>query len=617
MCGIAGFWGGGDKKTLLSMLLSTAHRGPDDQGVFIHNNVALGNNRLAIIDLSKKGKQPLFDNSRSLCIVFNGEIYNFQNLRKKLETKYHFRTKTDTEVLLFAYKEWGVNCLKKLNGMFSFVIYDRQKKLLFGARDRLGEKPFKYYFDGKKFAFASEIKGLLPFVKKREIDYIAINHYLTLSYIPAPYTGFKNIFKLPPGHYFIFKKGKLNIKKYWDISFKPKKFLTEDQWENIILTKLKTSIKSRLIADVPLGVFLSGGVDSSALVALMSQIKKKIKTFTISFEDPKFDEERYANLIAKKYNTDHKTFKVTHKMMTGVFTRISSYYDEPIADNSIIPTIILCKLTSRHVKVVLTGDGGDENFAGYDRYNILMFTNLYKRVPQQLRNVLLIGIKIANFFVKSKFTNRAVIFAKTFDLSFYKKYIYYSSFFDNETKLKLYTKEFRHIIQKYNTFDIFKDLFDPKVSILDNALRFDIKNYLPEDLLFKTDIASMASSMEVRAPFLDHKFLELTAQMPPELKIKFFNKKYIFKKIMKDQHLIPESIVQRGKKGFIAPIDKWLKEDFKELTIKTLSSKKFKETNIFDEAQIAEYLQKFFKGEVSANNIFALIVLALWVNKYF
>lgn len=618
MCGIAGYAGSGNKKTLLTMLGAISHRGPDDQGIYIDKKVGLGNNRLSIIDLSSKGRQPIFDDTRSICIVFNGEIYNFQDLRKELESKYTFKTNTDTEVLLMSYKEWGIDCLQRLNGMFSFVIYDKNKDLLFGARDRLGEKPLKYYFNGESFIFASEIKGILPALKsKPEIDPIAINHYLTFGYVPAPLTGFKNIYKLPPGHFFHYKQGKLKIKKYWRLDFKNKINLPEKEWENILIKKLRESVKSRLIADVPVGVFLSGGIDSSALVALISQItKNKIKTFTVAFDDPKFDESKYASLITKLYNTDHKVLRVTSKMMAEIFTKLTNYYDEPFADNSIIPTVLLSKLASKHVKVALTGDGGDENFGGYERYNIVSFAGIYEKVPRLFR--LYIGnlSKLANILIPTQFTNRLRRYTETFDQPFFRKYLQYSSFFDNETKFNLYTSAFLSKVKKSDSFSIFRRFYK-KGSDLDNALNIDINTYLPEDLLFKTDIASMAYSLETRAPFLNHELLELTARMPHQLKVKLFNKKYIFKKILRNNNLVPDSIINRPKRGFVVPIGKWLKEDFKELLIEKLSSQKFKDSKIFDQVKLMNYLQEFFSGKVSANSIFVLLILALWVDEYF
>lgn len=619
MCGIAGFTGKGDKKTLRAMLNAISHRGPDEQGMFFDGDIGLGNNRLAIIDLSKNGKQPMFDNSKLIYLVFNGEIYNFKELRKELELKHKFKTNTDTEVLLFAYKEWGIDCLKKLNGMFSFVIFDKKNDLLFGARDRLGEKPLKYYFDGKTFAFASEIKGLLPFFKEKpKLDPIAINNYLTCAYISAPLTGFKDIFKLQPGHYFTFKRSKLTIKKYWSVSFEEKWNYSEKKWEQILLQKLNESVKSRLISDVPLGVFLSGGVDSSALVALVSKATdKQIKTFTLAFEDPKFDESSFAEIVAKQYKTSHRIFSVNSKNMGDVFSNLANYYDEPFADNSVIPTIILAKFASRYIKVALTGDGGDENFAGYERFNVVAFSDLYKNIPESIRDIIQKGTNLSDILINSKLTNRANVYTCTFKQPFYKRYINYNSFFGNDIKLHLYTSGFKNEVSKFSTFDMYKNLYNPKLSNLDNALLFDILNYLPEDLLYKTDIATMAYSIEARAPFLNHELVELMAKMPDSLKIKFFNKKYVFKKVLDKNQLVSKQILNRRKMGFVAPIDKWLKEDYKDLIIESLFSKKFKDSGIFDQLKLEEYLKRFYQNKKKQpNNIFALFTLSMWVNKY-
>lgn len=619
MCGIAGYVGNGDKKTLVAMLQSISHRGPDDNGIFIDGEIGLGHNRLSIIDLSSRGKQPMFDSEKTVCIVFNGEIYNFQDLRKQLESKYSFKSKTDTEVLLYAYKEWGVRCLEKLNGMFSFVIYDKKKQLLFGARDRLGEKPLKYYLDRNIFAFASEIKGLLPILKSTpEIDPVAIDHYLTFQYVPVSHTGFKNIFKLPRAHYFIFKNGKLQIKQYWDISFTEKLSLSEEDWEEMLLQKIKESVKTRLIADVPIGVFLSGGVDSSAVVALMAQNSRlPVKTFSIGFEDPNFNELKYANIVAKHYQTDHQTFKVTYRMMSDIFVRLADYYDEPFADNSAIPMLLLSQLTRKHVRVALSGDGGDENFGGYTRYNVVAFSQFYKRVPKIARSLLTTGARITDLVANTKLTHRAYTYATTFDLPFYERNVYYNCFFDNKTKNHLYTREFRELIDNSDSFQIFKSLYKPQISDLDNALNFDFSYYLPEDLLFKTDIASMAFSLEVRSPLLNHELVELTSRMPDWLKVKFFNKKYILKKLLVKNNILPKEVVYRSKKGFVAPIEKWLKGDLKNFVIDQVTSSKLLSKNIFDRERLRQYLQDYFQDKhTDSNNIFSLLSLSSWINKY-
>lgn len=618
MCGIAGYMGKGTRDQLASMLTATSHRGPDARGIFIDENVGLGQNRLSIIDLSQNGRQPMFDSEKSICIVFGGEIYNYQDIKKQL-SEFSFTSKTDTEVLLYAYKKWGIKCLEKLNGMFSFVIYDKKKNLLFGARDRIGEKPLKYYIGKNIFAFSSEIKGLLPILPKRpELDPIAINHYLTLQYVPFPYTGFKHIFKLPPAHYFIYKNEKLQIQKYWSLSFSKKENLSEGEWEDVLLKKLRESVKARLISDVPLGAFLSGGIDSSAVVALMAEhSKEKIKTFSIGFNDSKFDESYFARIVAKQYHTDHSSIVVTNKMMSDVFEKLSDYYDEPFADNSAIPTFLLSKLARKKVTVALSGDGGDENFAGYERYNIVAFSNLYKSVPKEIKDLLVYGTGFIRSIANTTFTERSYIYTKTFSLPYYRKYLFYNSFFNNEIKRELFSRDFKAKVARLDTFNMYKKMYSPKLSDIDNALLFDIMTYLPEDLLYKTDIASMANSLEIRSPFLNHELFELTAQIPFHFKIKLFNKKYIFKKLLLKNKYLPKEIIYRKKRGFTAPINKWLKGSHRGLLLEKMSSKKFINSNIFDQHKLKDYVSDYLDGrQISSNNIFALLSLSSWIQKY-
>ena len=575
MCGIAGYVGKGNRQLLISMLDRIDYRGPDDRGVFIEGEVGLGNNRLSIIDLSPKGHQPMFNEDSSACIVYNGEIYNFEALRDKLKGKYKFRSHSDTEVILHAYEEWGVDCLRRLNGMFGFVIYDKKKKLLFGARDRLGEKPLKYYWDGKLFAFASEIKGLLPiFSGKPEADLQAINEFLTFGYVPAPKTGFKNIFKLPPASYFIFQNGKLKISKYWKIDFSQKLILSEKKWKDVVFEKIEESIKSRMISDVPVGAFLSGGIDSSTVVALMSQYSKtKIKTFSLGFDDSSFDESEHAKIVSDLYGTEHYSLIANAKMLEETLLGAFQFYDEPFSDNSLIPMLLLSKITGEKVKVALSGDGGDENFGGYERYKVVAFGEYYKNVPEILKK----AIKIpAQSFKAGR------VFANTYQLPFPQRYIHYNPFFERKEKnVKIST-------------------FDPKLSNLDNAFKFDITTYLPEDLLYKVDIASMAYSLEVRAPFLNHELIELTAQIPESLKIKNFKTKYIFKKILEDKKILPREIINKKKRGFVSPINKVLKQMNSSLIKEILSQ------------------EKFLKLQTSetGGDLFSRVSLSLWAEKY-
>ncbi len=618
MCGIAGYIGDVSREKIAKMLQVISHRGPDDNGMFIRGNVGLGNNRLAVIDVSPKGHQPMFDNEKSLCIVYNGEMYNFMEVRRQLDKEYKFRSNSDTEVIIYAYKKWGVNCLKRLNGMFAFVIYDIKNNLIFGARDRLGEKPLKYFFDGKTFIFASEAKAILSVLKnKPDMDLEAVSDYLTLQYVPAPATGFKNIFKLPPASYFIYKNGKLNVNQYWQLDYSEKLNLSENEWIELLNEKINKSVKDRMVSDVPIGAFLSGGIDSGATTAYMAKnSSKSIKTFSVGFTDKNFDETEYSKEIAKLYKTDHSYIRVNPKIFKEELPKTADYYDEPLADNSLIPSLFLSRFAGKKVTVALSGDGGDENFAGYGRCDIVAFGERYKSIPKVLRNLIIKPTSEMVFMLHPNLlTKRIKTFADTFDLPFYKKYIFYKSFFTNEDKDNIFSKMMKNMP---DTFMAGKKDFGRKLSDIDNGLKTDINSYLPEDLLYKMDIASMSTSLEVRAPFLDYKLMELTAKIPRSLKISGLNKKYIFKKLLLKNKILPEHIVNRPKKGFNPPIGNWLKNDLKKYTLESLGSKKFRQTGIFDNVKLDDYIEKYYSTNLNYhNNIFALLTLSNWVNKYF
>lgn len=618
MCGIVGYVGDVSREKIEKMLHSISHRGPDDSGMYIRGNVGLGNNRLAVIDVSPKGHQPMFDDEKSLCIVYNGEMYNFMEVRHKLEKEYKFKSNSDTEVIIYAYKKWGVNCLKRLSGMFAFVIYDMNNNLLFGARDRLGEKPLKYFFDGKNFIFASEVKAILSVLKnKPDMDLEAVSDYLTLQYVPAPATGFKNIFKLPPANYFIYQSGKLKMHQYWHLDFSEKLNLPENEWMELLDKKINESVKSRMVSDVPIGAFLSGGIDSGATTAYMAKNSPKpIKTFSIGFSDKNFDETKYSKEIAKLYKTDHSYVRVNSKIFKDELPKTADYYDEPFADNSLIPSLFLSRFARRKVTVALSGDGGDENFAGYTRYDIVKFGESYRKIPKTFRDLFIKPASGLGFVISPNLlTRRIKTFVETFDLHFYKKYLFYKSFFTNDDKRQIFSNI---MINTPDTFLTGKTDFDRKLSNMDNALKSDINSYLPEDLLYKMDIASMSASLEVRAPLLDYKLMELTAKIPDNLKLRGLNNKYIFKKLLLKKNILPEEIVNRPKKGFNPPIGNWLKNDLKKYTLDSLDSKKFRQTGIFDNIKLDDYIEKYYSTNLNYhNNIFALLTLSNWVNRYF
>lgn len=618
MCGIVGYAGFTKKISLDKAIERIHHRGPDDNGTQYFEGIALGNTRLSIIDLSAKGHQPMFNYDRSLCITFNGEIYNFKEVKKLLGKKYKFKSNSDTEVILYSYQEWGPKCLEKLNGMFSFVIYDSKKKLLFGARDRLGQKPLKYYFENGIFIFASEIKAILPLLEsKPDIDEVAIDDFLTLQYVPAPKTGFKKLYKLPPGHYFIYKNNTLHTERYWSLNFNKKLNLSSKDWETLVFTEIKRAVKSHLVSDVPVGVLLSGGIDSSVVVALMSiHSSRRVNTFTVGFDDEKFDETTFAKMVSERYKTLHTQLNIASEDLMKNIKDVAVVYDEPIGDNSILPTMLIAKLASTKVKVALTGDGGDENFAGYERYTHVNLSNYFSKYPSVLKYALQINAKIAFRTYPNKLTERMDKFASSLSNKFYRKYVNYNSFFTNEVKHSLYSEDFENAVRNNDTFESYRSIYDEKLSDLDNALKIDINTYLPDDLLYKSDSASMAHGLELRAPFLEHILMEKIATMPSDMKFRLTTKKEILKTVALKNNLLPKEIIYRPKHGFTIPQNRWFKGPLKKyICDQILTSKMI--GRIFDRRRLDVYLDDYYKTNLNYdNNIFALLMLSLWFNKY-
>jgi len=410
----------------------------------------------------------------------------------------------------------------------------------------------------------------------------------------------------------------LEITKYWDINYSDKLDISELDWENIIIEELNRSVKMRMVSDVSIGALLSGGIDSSAVVAFMARnSKKRIETFNIGFDDDCFDETPYALDISKKYNTLHMNIRVSSEDLLKNIPNLVDYYDEPIADNSILPSFILARETKKHVNVALSGDGGDENFAGYDRYNVVDFSIRYSNIPPFIRNMGMIFSKILYKNIPNKFTERAYRFSSSFEDPFYKRYVNYNCFFTNERKRGLYTKDFAKTVGDNDSFEEYKDLFKNNYSMLDNALNIDLKSYLPECLLYKSDIASMSCALEFRAPLLDYKFMENMAKMPVKYKIKNGVKKYIFKKTLVERGILPESLVYRKKRGFNIPQNKWFKGPLKEYVYESILSKSMIDAGIFDKERLSSYLDLYYSSNLNYdNNIFSLIMISNWIKKY-
>ena len=597
MCGIAGvFQRSGDKvdtDLLIRMARSLVHRGPDEEGYFLNastpttwlpsdgtrvpalvrgcidggaGNVGLGHRRLSIIDLSS-GQQPLTNEDGTIWITFNGEIYNFQSLVAELEAKGHrFRTRSDTEVIVHAWEEWGEAAVKRFRGMFAFALWDERRQVLWMARDRVGKKPLYYLLDDDRLLFASEIKAILqvPGVS-RDLDVTALSDYLSLLYIPSPKTIFRSIRKLPPAHQLVVSRERAELSCYWDLPFHDQHALPEERMIDDLLGLLEEATRLRMISEVPLGAFLSGGVDSSAVVALMSKASASpVRTSSISFSEAKYNEVEYARRVAQLYRTDHHEFHVTPEAIQ-IVEKLAWHYDEPFADSSAVPTYYVSETARRKVTVALSGDGGDENFAGYRRYYFDQRENLVRGlVPSMLRRPLFGGL--GRLYPKADYLPR-VFRGKAFLSNLGRDPVdaYFASLsaFAEGDKALVLNPDVSRSLAAYRTADLFHQVYRraPATDHLSRIQYLDIKTYLCEDILTKVDRASMAVSLEVRCPVLDHVFMEYVARIPSTLKLTGTNGKRIFKTAL--ARYLPDDILSRPKMGFGVPIAEWLRRDLK------------------------------------------------------
>ncbi len=648
MCGICGeinFSNQGVKAgTIQRMCKVLAHRGPDDEGMVLMRNgrfletkgspqshlnrngfeVGLGHRRLAIIDLSDAAHQPMCNENGSVWIVYNGEIYNFRELKRELEDKGHlFKSNSDTEVILHGYEEWETECLSRFRGMFAFAIWDNRRKLLFMARDRLGKKPLVYLKQNGRFAFASEIKALLqiPGVE-RKVNNNAIHHYLTYQYVPSPDTAFEKIRKLPPAHYLLLDhSGNIKIDRYWRLHFNSS-HQTDINLQGLgdrIRTELEESVKLRLISDAPLGAFLSGGVDSSIIVGTMAKLSDKpVKTFSIGFEEREFDEIHYARLVSQYFSTEHHDFIVKPNAIE-ILPKLIWYYNEPFADSSAIPTYYVANLTKDYVKVVLTGDAGDENFAGYPRYLRSKWVASFTKIPEKWRKGLLPNFLRAFSLLRwrEKTLNRLSDFIESLSSDQGRNYAEQIKIFNTKEKEDIYTQDFRENVKTIDPLDFLLKQFgesgteDP----LEQLLYVDINSYLPEDLLVKMDIATMANSLEARVPFLDHKFMELVCEIPFQLKLKGTESKYILKRAFKD--LLPEPILRRKKMGFAVPISRWFRNELKDYIFEILLDRRTLNRGYFKREGVEQLLNDHITLRYDhSSRIWALLFLELWFRAF-
>ena len=540
------------------------HRGPDAKGVKHFTKASLGHTRLSILDLSNNGKQPMSNEDGSLWIVFNGEIYNYQELKVNLEKRHIFTSNTDTEVILHAYEDWGAECVQYLNGMFSFAIYDKNKNEWFIARDRLGIKPLYYYYRNKKLVFSSEIKAITPLVEDLEISHKAISAYLSFLYIPAPMTIFKQIKKLPPGCVLKMKdKKKPRVIKYWELK-QTDKYASISHAEKRVIDLLDESVRQRLLADVPVGAFLSGGVDSTAVVAFMRKYIHDLKTFSVSFDKPEYDESKYAKMASDSFQTEHHVLYFNHKDVEKNFEKLVYHYDEPYGDSSMIPTYLVSKLARKHVTVSLSGDGADELFGGYNTYKWFKLSGWCRWVPFTRLWTRLVGL-IPNY--KIKYFMKAVRIKNDRE-----RYYYFLTHFNDKEKKKLM------LLAPEDPYERHDEHFNSNDKIK-SAMNTDIHTYLQDDILVKLDKASMACSLEGRVPFLDHRLVEFSQTIDPKQKLFGIKTKHFLKGALKGH--IPDEILEREKKGFSLPLADWLRNELNEMMRSLLLNDSIKKPKVF------------------------------------
>jgi asparagine synthase (glutamine-hydrolysing) len=549
------------------------HRGPDDEGIFSGPGISLGFRRLSIIDLST-GHQPISNEDGTIWVMLNGEIYNYPELRAHLESKGHrFSTHSDTETIVHLYEELGEGCFAQLSGMFAIAIWDSRERTLLLARDRVGKKPLFYAADSRRIIFGSELKVLLAADGfSREIDNQALCDYFSFGYVPAPKTIYRAARKVRPGHYLAIKAGSLREVSYWDIAFGAVEQRTEEAWAEELRHQLCEATRVRLLSDVPLGAFLSGGIDSSSIVAMMSRLQHAhVTTCSIGFAEKDYNEAEFARDIANKFQTDHHD-QVVHANALDVLDRLVWHFDEPFADSSAIPTYYVSKVAREHVTVALGGDGGDESFAGYRRYRLDQFENrLRSHLPTALRSAVFgpLGKHYpALAWAPRIFRGRATF--QSLARTPLEGYFHSMSYFRPDEKEKLFTPDFRKSLQGYDSMNVFREHYDraDTTDLLSKIQYLDIKTYLPDDILAKVDRASMAVSLEVRAPLLDHRLMETAARIPSQLKLNHGVGKYIFKKSMAD--VLPREIIDRKKQGFAIPLANWFRHELRELAEQSL-----------------------------------------------
>ena len=593
-----------------------AHRGPDERGTWSENSFFLGMRRLTILDLAT-GHQPIWDRSNRFCIIYNGELYHYRELRSTLLSEgFCFQTQSDTEVVLNAFVKWGPQCLQRFNGMFAFAVWNRRERSLFISRDRVGEKPLYYFWDGKRFVFASEIKAIVadPTIE-REIDFQGLFNYLSFGSSLPPTTIFRNIFKLQPGHYLEVSTHGLSLHEYWDVPRQTAPHGKNQSYSaDTIRELLADSVRMRMVSDVPLGAFLSGGIDSSAIVAYMTRFSEQpVNTFSLGFPSHRnFSELDDARLVAEHFGTDHYELELDHVDVPEIFEKLAYQYDEPFFDPAKVPVYLLSRFARQHVKVALGGEGADELFGGYRRYAADQFSHAYRR--------LLPGSNaLEKLLSRLPRMRRMKTAARTLGISSPgRRYANWLLVFWPETLLELVSEELIQELSQHDPFSHYEDLYrnlGPETAHLNRLLYVDLKAWLPNTYLEKTDKASMAASLEVRLPFLDHRLVEFAFRIPPGQKIKAWNTKMVLKEALKD--VLPRHVLKKRKHGFSVPTDQWFRGDLAGYLRDTLTSSRARNRGYFDPRAVDTLIREHASGKKNWDAQLGLLLsFELWAQHY-
>lgn len=622
MCGIVGVaWSdasaavGGD--VVVRMADRLTHRGPDESGTYVGDSAALGHRRLSIIGVSD-GRQPISNEDGTVVVVFNGEIYNYRHLKQRLQNAGHlFKTSSDTEVLVHLYEELGLKAFGELNGMFAMAIWDSRRRMLVLARDRLGKKPLYYHSTSDRVVFASELKGIVELNSvPRRVDPRAVDAYLTFSYVPHPMTIFEGIWKLPPGACATWQSGSFHVRPYWQPNFNSEDGSRgREFWQEQLGAVLSDSVRLRLESEVPLGAFLSGGIDSTIIVGLMQELSNQtVRTFSIGFPMPEYDETRYARIAARHLGVHHEEFVVEPQAL-DILPKLVWHFDEPFADSSAIPTWHVSQLTKQRVTVALTGDGGDELFAGYHRYQAMQIRQRVEALPRWLRAMLGSPIwqRIPASPYRRSFLRRLKRFLGVVSLSPFELYLAILTTFRAAERTALYTDAFSSAVGTFDSLDFIREAAQKADhrDVVTRAMLTDLTTYLPCDLMTKVDIASMAHSLECRQPFLDFRVVELAAQIPLRFKLQGRDTK----KILVDtfRRFLPEEIQTRSKMGFGVPIVHWFRGQLGEYAREVLTDRRSVQRGMFVPQAVAAMLDEHIGGRADhASRLWALLILELW-----